>query len=71
MSGAWRRLGIGIAAGVLATAANFVLACDGFYLREEVSGMNKICYYRHLASVAAITIPAHRVCPITVTFAHR
>lgn len=33
---------------------------------EQVSGMNKICYYNCLGSQAAITIGAVQLCPLTI-----
>jgi len=33
---------------------------------EQVSGMNKICYYNCAGSQAAITVGAAQLCPITI-----
>ena len=33
---------------------------------EQISGMNKICYYDCLGSAAAITISATSLCPLTI-----
>jgi hypothetical protein len=33
---------------------------------QEISGMNKICYYDCLGSTAAITISAVELCPLTI-----
>lgn len=33
---------------------------------EQVSGMNKICYYDCLGSMAAITISSVQLCPLTI-----
>ena len=38
-----------------------------FYKGEQLSGMNKICYYDRLGSAVAITIPATNICPQTTT----
>jgi len=38
-----------------------------FYKYEQVSGMNKICYYDCLGSLTAITIGAVDLCPLTIT----
>lgn len=37
-----------------------------FKKSEEISGMNKICYYDCLGSGAAITIKSHELCPLTI-----
>ena len=36
-----------------------------FYIREQISGLNKICYYNELGSVRAITIQNTQICPLT------
>lgn len=33
---------------------------------EQISGMNKICYYNCLGSQAAITIGAVELCPLSI-----
>lgn len=33
---------------------------------EQVSGLNKICYYDCLGSMAAITIGAAALCPVSI-----
>ena len=38
-----------------------------FFKSEQISGMNKICYYDCLGSTAAITISAVSLCPLTIT----
>lgn len=50
-------------------AAN-AFACTGFLKGEEVSGMNKICYYDHLGSTAALNVASYQVCPVTHQFSH-
>jgi hypothetical protein len=37
-----------------------------FKTGEEISGMNKICYYDCLGSAAAITISSVSLCPLTI-----
>ena len=43
------------------------VAVTCFYKSEQVSGMNKICYYDCLGSAAAITISAVSLCPLNIT----
>ena len=33
---------------------------------EQISGMNKICYYDCLGSAAAITVSSVQLCPLTI-----
>lgn len=33
------------------------------YVREEVGGLNKVCYYDRLGSVVAITVSRIQLCP--------
>lgn len=44
--------------------ANSAMTC--FKSGEQVSGMNKICYYNCAGSTAAITISAVALCPLTI-----
>lgn len=37
-----------------------------FLTGEQMSGMNKICYYDCLGSAAAITIGAAQLCPLSI-----
>ncbi len=37
-----------------------------FYSGEETSGMNKICYYNCLQSLAAITLSFTDICPMSI-----
>ena len=37
-----------------------------FKSHEEVSGMNKICYYKCLTGMKAITISAVSLCPLSI-----
>lgn len=37
-----------------------------FFKGDEVSGMNKICYYDCLGSLTAITIKSFQLCPLTI-----
>ena len=37
-----------------------------FKTGEQVSGMNKICYYNCLGSTAAITISSVSLCPLSI-----
>lgn len=38
-----------------------------FKTGEQISGMNKICFYDCLGSTAAITISSVSLCPLTIT----
>ena len=40
------------------------MAC--FYDSETASGMNKICYYNCLGSLAAITLGFAEICPMSI-----
>lgn len=42
------------------------IAVTCFKSGEQVSGMNKICYYNCLGSGAAITISSVSLCPLTI-----
>ena len=42
------------------------LAATCFFQYEQMSGMNKICYYDCLGSAYAITISAVTLCPLTI-----
>jgi hypothetical protein len=33
---------------------------------EQVSGMNKICYYKCITGTVAITIKSYQLCPLTI-----
>ena len=44
--------------------ANSAVTC--FKTGEQVSGMNKICYYNCAGSTAAITISSVALCPLTI-----
>jgi hypothetical protein len=37
-----------------------------FYDSQETSGMNKICYYNCLGSLAAITLGFADICPMSI-----
>lgn len=49
---------------VAATPIRTAAVC--FKSGEQVSGMNKICYYNCLGSQAAITIGAVELCPLSI-----
>jgi len=53
-----------VAAFVAADRAVAAIICT--YRGEQVSGMNKICYYDCLGSPAAIAIPALELCPLSI-----
>jgi hypothetical protein len=36
----------------------------GIYIREQLSGINKICYYNRAGSMVALTISAASICPL-------
>tara|TARA_Y100000389_G_C17149611_1_gene358957 strand:+ start:59 stop:268 length:210 start_codon:yes stop_codon:yes gene_type:complete len=44
--------------------ANSAVTC--FKTGEQISGMNKICYYNCMGSTAAITISSVALCPLTI-----
>lgn len=44
--------------------ANSAVTC--FKTGEQISGMNKICYYDCMGSTAAITISSVALCPLTI-----
>jgi hypothetical protein len=46
--------------------ATEAVATTCFYQREQVSGMNKICYYDCLGSLTAITVRSIDLCPLTI-----
>lgn len=37
----------------------------GFYVREQISGTNKICYYNRMGSAVALTVASFQLCPPT------
>lgn len=45
-------------------APQFALVCFG--TGEQISGMNKICFYNCAGSGAAITISSVKLCPLTI-----
>ena len=47
--------------------SNTKIAVVCFKTGEQISGMNKICFYDCLGSTAAITISAVSLCPLTIT----
>lgn len=51
---------------VFAITATAAVAGTAFLKGEQVSGMNKICYYEHLGSVIAITIGSTELCPLSI-----
>jgi hypothetical protein len=40
----------------------------GFYVREETSGFNKICYYNALGNVYTLNVSSTSLCPLTASF---
>ena len=44
--------------------SNSAVTC--FKTGEQISGMNKICYYNCMGSTAAITISSVELCPLTI-----
>jgi hypothetical protein len=65
---------LGMAVSILPTLAenqgqkskSLKLAMTCFQTGEQISGMNKICYYDCLGSQAAITISSVQLCPLTI-----
>lgn len=54
-----------IAIALLAAGqAAFAMMC--FKSGEQLSGMNKICYYRCPNGTAAITVASYELCPISI-----
>ena len=53
---------------ILITTAGY--ACTAFLTGEQVSGMNKICYYDHLGSTVATTIRNIDLCPLSIHVPH-
>lgn len=49
-----------------ASAKPIRVAAMCFFQYEEVSGMNKICYYDCLGSLTAINIASYAVCPVSI-----
>ena len=47
---------------------NISYATMGFLKREEVSGLNKICYYDVLGAMKTVNVPSHALCPVTYDF---
>jgi len=43
-------------------------ATMGFLKGEQVSGMNKICYYDVLGSTMTLNVKSYQLCPITYDF---
>ena len=52
-----------IAVVALVLVSFSAVAGDAYYSHEEVSGLNKICYYVGSGGTSAITIRAHLPCP--------
>jgi hypothetical protein len=46
------------------TPLQIALMC--FKSGEQISGMNKICYYNCMGSQAAITIKSFQLCPLSI-----
>jgi len=43
---------------------SYAMIC--FNTGEQISGLNKICYYNCAGSQAAITIPSTQLCPLNI-----
>ena len=41
-------------------------AGTAFFVRDYVSGMNRICVYDYLGSQVVITVSATSICPLTI-----
>lgn len=55
---------VGLAFGSGAIQSRGAETC---YLQgEEISGLNKVCYYTCPSGRAAITIQAHHLCPLSI-----
>jgi hypothetical protein len=53
-----------VIAGPNSTPLQTALMC--FKSGEQISGMNKICYYNCMGSQAAITIKSFQLCPLSI-----
>ena len=45
---------------------NIVIAGTCFYSGEQISGMNKICYYNCISGTVAITVRSTQLCPLNI-----
>jgi hypothetical protein len=50
----------------LVSFAESGLAATAYYSHEDISGLNKICYYTSSSGMVALTIRAHKVCPVSI-----
>ncbi len=57
---------LGCVAGMAALAPALAYAGTAFFTHDEVSGLNRICYYDYLGSTVAKTIKAYEICPLTI-----
>ena len=55
-----------ISTGQISSPPVVRLAAMCFKTGEEISGLNKICYYDCLGSAAAITIKSFALCPLNI-----
>jgi hypothetical protein len=51
---------------ICTATATTAVAGTAFLKSEQISGMNKICYYDELGSTVAITIGATELCPLSI-----
>lgn len=59
-----------IIALIVTLAASSAYACTAFFDRDYVSGMSRVCIYKHLGSDYAMTIKSYEICPITIEVDH-
>lgn len=53
---------------IAASAASYAYCKTGFFTGEQISGMNKICFYDVLGSTMTINISTTNICPVTYQF---
>ena len=58
--------GLLISALIWALLGSIAYAGTAFYVREQISGLYKVCYYNYLGSEVAITVKSHELCPRTI-----
>lgn len=66
MKTALAALALSVLANTPAETPRNELAAVCFKSGEQLSGMNKICYYNCMGSTVAITISSVQLCPLTI-----
>ena len=57
-----------VSTSVLAVLAVSLYATMGFYKGEQISGMNKICFYDVLGSTHTLNVKSYELCPLNYDF---